>query len=127
MMRPLRIAAETSIGETNLANVSKPLLGKAYYYVVTHLITTWPGGKAKAPDFWTPPAEQGFGEEKAALLAALERYAEKYNENPEYRAIQPMMGPLSLRQWSPRFVIKGQNFAKIVTRNIILRDRYPWH
>ena len=73
MMRHMRNAFETAMGETNLPDASKPFVGKFLYYVITHVITTWPGGRIKAPDYWTPPSDHSYEEERELFVVALKR------------------------------------------------------
>lgn len=100
MLRHMRNALETSIGETNYPDKSIPVVRGILYFLVCNVITTWPGGKLKAPDFWSPPVDHTFDEEKALFLAATKRFLEALASNPEKLAKHPIFGELTLRQWS---------------------------
>lgn len=98
MMRHLRNALETAMGEVEMPG--KPLFGgKAVYYLITHVMTTWPGGKIKAPDYWSPPADQEFEAERQALLAAVDRFVEHHAAG-KATAPHPMLGNLTADQWA---------------------------
>lgn len=98
MMRHMRNALETSMGEVEMPG--KPLPGgKAVYFLITHVMTKWPGGKIKAPDYWTPPADQEFEAEREALLSAVDRFVEHYDAGKP-TAPHPMLGSLKADQWA---------------------------
>lgn len=101
MLRHMRLALETSVGETDLPDKSlPPVVRQLIYFLITNAITTWPGGKLKAPDFWSPPSEHSFEEEKRLFLGATERYLKALEETPEKKERHPIFGSLNLRQWS---------------------------
>lgn len=99
MMRHMRNALETSMGEVEMPGKGIPVVGKLVYFTITHLMTTWPGGKIKAPDYWSPPADREFEEERKALLAAVDRFTEHYASGKP-TAPHPMLGKLKPAQWA---------------------------
>lgn len=100
MLRHMRNALETSVGETDLPDSSIHVVRRILYFLVCRVITTWPGGRLKAPDYWSPPADHPFGEEKTLFLAATRRFFDALAANPDRVARHPIFGPLTLRQWS---------------------------
>lgn len=99
MLRHMRLSYETALGETDLEDARVPL-GKLVYHIITGPVKTWPGGALKAPDFWSPPAEHEFDEEKDLLTQSMERYLAKLADAPDEVHAHPMMGPLTVKEWS---------------------------
>ncbi len=99
MMRHMRNALETSMGEVTMPGKATPVVGKAAYFFITHVMKTWPGGRIKAPDYWTPASDRDFEAEREALLGALDRFMEFYVAG-EPTAPHPMLGGLRLDQWA---------------------------
>lgn len=100
MMRHMRTSFETAVGETDLPDSSIPVLRGVIFFLITRLITTWPGGRLKAPDYWSPSAEHSFEEEKRLLVEVIGRFLAALDADPERRSRHPIFGPLTLRQWS---------------------------
>lgn len=100
MLRHMRNAVETSLGETDLPDKSIPGVRSVLFFVMTNIITTWPGGGLKAPDFWSPPAEHDFDEERKLFLAATERFLTALDADPSRSARHPIFGGLTLGRWS---------------------------
>ena len=99
MMRHLRNALETAMGEVTMPAKANPIVGKTVYFVITHVMTTWPGGKIKAPAYWTPPSDRDFESERQALLGALDRFMAHYSAG-KTPSPHPILGNLSLGQWA---------------------------
>jgi hypothetical protein len=99
-LRHLRTALELSLGEGDAKDESIPVLRFIIRVVFFQLITRWPGGKFKAPDYWTPPAEHEFDEEKRLLCEALERFVVACEAQPDRKTISPLLGPIRLDFWS---------------------------
>lgn len=100
MMRHMRNVHETALEEVSYPNKTIPVLGKLVYFVFTRVMTTWPGGKIKAPDFWTPPPEAEFDEERQKLNASVERFLSALEKDPNKVVQNPFFGKLPLREWS---------------------------
>lgn len=100
MLRHMRNALETSVGETDFPDISVPLVRRILYFLVCNIITTWPGGRLKAPDFWSPPPDHTFEEEKALFLVASNRFMDALASRPDQIARHPIFGPLTLQKWS---------------------------
>ncbi len=52
------------------------------------------------PETWLPPADEAFTVEKDLLLAALDRFVEGLEKEPDRRATHTLLGPLTRRSWS---------------------------
>ncbi len=100
MMRHMRHTLEAAIGEVDVEDESMPILRKVMYIVICYVITTWPGGRIKAPDSWTPPADKNFDDERTAMLAAIDDYLDVLDSEPERVGVNPALGPLTVRKWS---------------------------
>jgi hypothetical protein len=100
MLKHLRNAFEVALGEKTLPDESKPILRDIAYFVIARVMTTWPGGRIKAPDYWSPPADYDFEGERRALLAAMNRFLEAFEKSPDQIGLHPLLGPLSMRKWS---------------------------
>lgn len=99
MMRHMRNALETSMGEVQMPGKAIPVVGKSMYFLIAHVVTTWPGGAIKAPAYWTPPVEKEFEAERQALLAALDRFV-AFHSAGKATSPHPLLGNLNSRQWS---------------------------
>lgn len=100
MMRHMRNVHETALGEVQYPNQVNPYLGKIMFYLFCHLMTTWPKGKIKAPEFWTPTPESEFEEERGKFLEAIDRFTAAHERDPARVVPNPFFGRLSLRQWA---------------------------
>lgn len=100
MLRHMRNAIETALGETDLPDVAKPVVGRLLYLFSCHVLTSWPRGRIKAPDWWVPPPEKEYDEERRLFLAALERFVDAHADSAKDVVHHPMFGPLRLHQWS---------------------------
>lgn len=100
MMRHMRNALETALGEVTMPDDAKPVIGPCLYFFITHIMTEWPKGKIKAPDYWTPPAEYDYAKERELFLAALNRFVDAQANEPHKKTKHPMLGTLTLAQWS---------------------------
>ena len=101
MIRHLRQTIAISLGEVeDVEDVSKPIIRNLIWLVFFNWFTNWPKGKMKAPDYWTPAAEGEFEEERAALLADIERFLERLESDPTEENVTPLIGPLPLTKWA---------------------------
>ena len=100
MMRHMRNVMEAALEEVSYPDQSKPVVRRLMFFFATQIMTTWPKGRIKAPDFWTPPAEEDFERERELWVASLERFAEKAKKESSRVVQNPFFGPLKLRQWS---------------------------
>ena len=100
MLKHLRNAFEVSLGEKTLPDESKPVVRDILYFLIARVITTWPGGRIKAPDYWSPPADYDFERERKELLGAMDRFLGAFESAPDKIGVHPILGPLSMREWS---------------------------
>ena len=100
MLRHLRFTTDISTGEQQSEDLSQPFVRAILWILFFNLITTWPGGKIKGPDFVTPTADKDFDEEKELLLAAMGRFVDKLESDPNEKHVNPGLGRLTMRQWS---------------------------
>lgn len=100
MLRHMRTTFETSAGETNLPDVSIPVVRRILFFLVCRVVTTWPGGRLKLPDFWSPQADHTFEEEKRLFVGAMNRFFDAVASHPDQTQRHPTFGPLTMRQWS---------------------------
>jgi len=63
------------------------------------VFTTWPKG-IKSPDFMAPPAQAAFEAEREALFAALERFVDEMEANPDRVTYSPAFGHVPLSYWA---------------------------
>ncbi|MBI2421209.1 MAG: DUF1569 domain-containing protein [Candidatus Hydrogenedentes bacterium] len=100
MMRHMRLSLEASLGLADVPDKSIPVVSRVVFWTICNVVTKWPGGKLKAPAFWTPPAEDDFEGERRKLLAILDQFIEKLEAEPKGSGIHPIFGRLTMREWS---------------------------
>ena len=100
MMRHMRNVMETALGETSYPKQLPEFIGKTVFFFSTQVITNWPKGKIKAPEFWTPHPREDFQEERDLWLASVEKFVEKVENEPQLVVRNPFFGRLTMKQWS---------------------------
>lgn len=100
MMRHMRLSLDTATGKAKVPDKSTPLVRDVMFFTFCHVLTTWPGGRIKAPDYWSPPAEHEFDEERRLLLEAIDVFLDKLEQEPSFTAANPVLGPLDQHKWS---------------------------
>ena len=100
MMRHLRFSFDSSIGDPEAEDDSKPVLRTILWILFFNIFTEWPGGKIKAPPSVTPAPEHDFVEERRMLIDAMRRFVTKLESDPDEKHVNPGLGPLSMTQWS---------------------------
>lgn len=100
MMRHMRNVMETALEEVTHPNKTIPIVGPTLFFIFCNIITTWPGGKIKAPAFWTPPAEEEFEKERELIFAAMDRFLEKAEKEPTKKVQNPFFGKLTMKNWA---------------------------
>lgn len=100
MLSHLRGALEMSLGEREAQLEPFPLPRTLAYFLFFVMFTKWPGGKIKAPDSFTPPAESDFETERAALRDKMEAFAAALEAHPEQTAVHGLFGEIPLRRWA---------------------------
>lgn len=99
MLNHVRLLMETSLGERTLRDVSNPLsrLGIVQNLM---LLMPWPKGKIKAPIKLLDDEVGSFAEERAKLVAVIQRFAAAVAQEPGRLVASPLMGPVTLAFWS---------------------------
>jgi len=96
MLEHLRLSARMAVGELEVAPANK----RAFQvFPLKHLILyvlPFPKGAPTAPELY-PGAEASFEEERAGVLALLDRIGAGPQEGPG--PTHPLFGPLSWREW----------------------------
>jgi hypothetical protein len=100
MLKHLSNAVDVALGDVTAPDDSKPVISKILFFTITRVMTTWPGGKIKAPAYWSPPAEKDFDGERDKLLKDLDRFLAALAKEPKKVAAHPLLGKLTLKQWS---------------------------
>jgi len=100
MLKHLRNAHEVAIGDKQMQDESKPIVRDILFFTIARVITTWPGGRIKAPDYWSPPADYDFEGERKGLLSAMKRFVDMLDTEPGKINTHPILGPLTLKKWS---------------------------
>lgn len=99
MIRHLRYLFDLSLGREPVRDVSLRGVRQLIYWCFFRWFTTWPGGKIKAPSYFTPPPGGTLEDERAQLLALVEAFLALAQHEPERRAVSPMLGPVRLEDW----------------------------
>jgi len=100
MLRHMRNVHETALEEVSYPDHYIPVVSKAILFLSTRVMKTWPHGKIKAPDFWTPQVDGSFDEEREKLIACVERFLDRLDAQPDKIVRNPFFGNMSLRAWS---------------------------
>ncbi len=100
MLKHLRNAHEVALGDKNMVDESRPFVRDVMFILAARMFTTWPGGRIKAPDYWSPPADFDFDGERKGLLSAMKRFVDALEKSPDKITTHPMMGPLTMKKWS---------------------------
>ena len=96
MLQHLQLSARMTLGELEVASSNKRIF---QMFPLKHLIlyvVPFPKGAPTAPELYPGPATS-FQEERAALLALLDRIAAGPQEGAG--PAHPLFGPLSWREW----------------------------
>ncbi|MFW6286756.1 MAG: DUF1569 domain-containing protein [Candidatus Sumerlaeota bacterium] len=63
------------------------------------LPTPWPKGKIKVPDRLTPPPEHAFEMERDLVVAAIDRFLDLAEAEPNRTVRHPVLGDMTLDYW----------------------------
>ena len=102
MLAHLTAALELSLGEREARALVPAWIGRPAGWLAMHVFPRWPRGRKGS----TPPlphlfpAPQAFDAQREHLEAALERFVDRLEREPEARATNPLMGDVSMRTWS---------------------------
>ena len=100
MLCHLLSAMQMSLGEIEVADESKPILRSIMRKFAFEWVTTWPGGKIKAPVKLTPTPEDEFEADKQKLLDYFDKFLVALEERPDELTVNPALGPTTIRYWS---------------------------
>lgn len=100
LMRHLRFTLEASMGEVEMKDKSNFFKRHILRILFFHLFTTWPKGKIKAPDHFTPEPAESFEEERHALVKAMDRFLHLYKSSPEKKTVSELLGPITVQYWA---------------------------
>lgn len=99
MMAHLTRSIELSLGEQKAPDNSTLLSRTLLRWLFFHVLTNWPKGKIKAPEYFSPEPEGDFAAEQARLLEALERFVAAAEAQPQRREVSELLGPTTLATW----------------------------
>ncbi len=100
MIQHLIFMTETSLGLREVPDKSTPIVRKIGWWLVFCLMTTWPKGRFKSFDFQMPSPAGDFPAQQAELIRLMERFVVQLETNPERRTLSPLLGPITIQQWS---------------------------
>jgi hypothetical protein len=100
MMCHLIFTMQMSLGEVEVEDKSKPILRNIVRKVAFEWVTTWPGGKIKAPIDVTPKPTHEFNEDRERLFGYFDLFLDALDERPDEKTINPGLGPTTIRYWS---------------------------
>lgn len=99
LMRHLRFVVEMSLGEIEVKDGSNFLNRNVLLPVFFKLPIPWPRG-IKAPPTLTPRPEADLAEERAKLLAGLDRFTAALAADPNRVGTHMLFGPQPFSMWS---------------------------
>lgn len=103
MVCHLRAMVELSLGEIGAPRFLSPVVGKPLGFLFFHVFTRWPKGRkgSTPPVPALCPAPAGpFEEERARLLAAIDRFVARAAAEPRARFPHPVFGRTTLAGWA---------------------------
>lgn len=100
LMRHLTYMLQLSLGEVRAEKVFLPVPSVVLWYLCFEWFTTWPKGKLKAPPSFLPDGNENLEEARARCLAAMDRFTEALESNPESTAFTPLLGHIPLTKWA---------------------------
>ena len=98
MLAHLNRVFEISLGEFEIADRSIPVVRTVLRWLLFHVLP-WPKGKAKAPVSTLPESTGDFASERQKVLAALQRFVEAAETDPQRIGINPIVGAQTLSYW----------------------------
>lgn len=100
MLRHLRHTFDVSLGAVDAEDESTPYVRGVVWVLFFEVFTNWPKGKLKAPAAFTPEPDEDFETEKGLLLERMDAFVDAYEDDPDQRAISPLLGNITLSKWS---------------------------
>lgn len=108
LMRHLRFSIDMSIEKEKVEDISNIFTRSIIRLYAFHWFTEWPGGKIKAPDYFTPETDQEFDAEKSALHTSIQEFLDQAEKFPDKKSLSPLFGKRTLEYWRR---IHGIHFA----------------
>ncbi len=100
MLAHLRRTIEISLGEIeDIKDESTVFSRTVIWWFAFHLMTDWPKGKLKAPDYFFIDTEDTIEQERARLLETMDRFIEASESTPDRKTLSPLLGMKTLRAW----------------------------
>ncbi len=90
MLAHLTMFFEIALGEIEVEDQSTFFSRTIMPHII--LLMPWPKGKIKVPDTFIPEPEGDFEAERAKVLAAMERFIEATEREPNRRVQNPFLG-----------------------------------
>jgi hypothetical protein len=98
LMRHLTRCIEVSLGEGEpVEDKSIPVWRTIFRWLFFHVFTTWPGGKIKVPDDVTPETDATLEDERAQLIAIVDRFLDAVDQDPNRKSMSLAIGPVTLQ------------------------------
>ena len=99
MIAHLRRAFEISLGEVEVRDESNFVVRNVLGPIAFSGLLPWPKGKLKTLPVFLATPEGDIEEEKTKLVAAVDRFVEASEKEPEKKALSPAFGWLTLGYW----------------------------
>lgn len=100
LLTHLRILLEMSLEEREFLDRSTWFTRNVVRVLAFHVMPSWPKGKIRAPDEFTPELGDAFEQEREKLLAAFDRFVEAAAAQPQRRTRHSLFGDLTLEYWT---------------------------
>ena len=99
VMAHLLHALRVSLGEVESKYEGGFFMKTVMRFIAFHTPLPWPKGKIETAPGWVPEPEGTFEEQKQELLAALDRFVEAAENDPDRKMVHPAFGMQTLRYW----------------------------
>jgi len=99
MLEHLIQLTRVSLGEVHVPDRSTLLTRSFLGYLIFRWIP-WPKGRLKTFPFMLPPPQGRVEDQKGRLQAAMERFVDALDRDPEHETVSPLLGPTTLKRWS---------------------------
>ena len=100
MLAHMRVIVEMSLGEGGHGDHSTWWQRNVVRPIAFSVLPTWPKGKIKVPERYTPVSDATFEEERAKLYEAFRRFTEALERDPTCVNPHALFGPCTLKYWS---------------------------
>lgn len=99
MFAHLRIVFEISLEERETEDESRAWLMPILWLLLFRIWTNWPKGRIKASPQFLDDSAENVEAERSQLIAAMRRFVERSEIDPERIVLEPMLGRISLKKW----------------------------